>query len=59
MGIPVYCDTAIVTIYVAPVNDPPIANNDFTKSQPASRFLLKLLEMIRILMAHLFHRVLT
>ncbi|CAF0787684.1 unnamed protein product [Rotaria sordida] len=29
-GMPVYCDTALVTINVIPVNDPPVANTDTT-----------------------------
>ncbi|UPT66743.1 MAG: Ig-like domain-containing protein [Sphingobacteriales bacterium JAD_PAG50586_3] len=29
-GSPVYCDTALVTINVVPVNDPPVANTDTT-----------------------------
>lgn len=28
-GNPILCDTSIVTIIVTPVNDPPVANNDF------------------------------
>lgn len=32
-GTPVYCDTALVTITVVPVNDPPIANDNIVAGQ--------------------------
>lgn len=35
-GLPVLCDTAAVTVIIAPVNDPPLANDDLANTSPGS-----------------------